>query len=165
MDTAASLGLFLLNFPDGLREYDARERAWHWLETAAERRALARRAIVEGDFNAAFETGTVAAWDAWLAQYPAGRPRPPTRKRAREEAAQFELAAKVNTKVMWRAFLKAWPATAGTARRGAATLRRGLTHSRRPPDPRPLRIGDRTERVLVVRDDETPAGPEERQMS
>ncbi len=107
VDTAASLGLFLLNFPAGLREYDARERL-SMLETAAERRALARRAIVEGDFNAAFETGTVEAWDTWLAQYPQAS-QVPEAKRAREEAAQYELAAKVNTKVMWRAFLKAWP--------------------------------------------------------
>jgi serine/threonine-protein kinase len=106
-DTAAAWGLFLLNHPAGLREYDARERLV-WLETAAERRALARRAIVEGDFNAAFETGTVEAWDAWLATYPEA-PMVAEARRAREEAAQFELAASANTKVMWRAFLKAWP--------------------------------------------------------
>ena len=106
-DTPAAYGLFLLNFPNGLREYDARERLV-WIETAEERRALARRAIVEGDFNAAFEAGTVAAWDAWLAQYPNAEQVPEARK-AREEAAQFELAASANTKVMWRAFLKAWP--------------------------------------------------------
>jgi hypothetical protein len=107
VDTAASLGLFLLNFPAGLREYDAQVRL-SMLETAEERRALARRAIVEGDFNAAFEAGTVEAWDAWLAQYPQAT-QVSDAKRAREEATQYELAAKVNTKVMWRAFLKAWP--------------------------------------------------------
>lgn len=107
IDTPAGWGLFLLNHPSGLREYDAHERL-RWLETAAERRALARRAIVEGDFNAAFEAGTVEAWDAWLAQYPQAS-LVTEAKRAREEAAQYELAANVNTKVMWRAFLKAWP--------------------------------------------------------
>ena len=107
MNTPAAYGLFLLTFPSGLREYDARERLV-WIETAEERRALARRAIVEGDFNAAFETGTVEAWDAWLAQYPNAELVPEARK-AREEAAQFELAASADTKVMWRAFLKAWP--------------------------------------------------------
>ncbi|HEX6642788.1 MAG TPA: serine/threonine-protein kinase, partial [Thermoanaerobaculia bacterium] len=106
-DTPAAWGLFLLNHSSGLREYDAQERL-RWLETAEERRALARRAIVEGDFNAAFEAGTVAAWDAWLAQYPQAE-LVAEAKRAREEAAQFELAASANTKVMWRAFLKAWP--------------------------------------------------------
>ncbi|MFL6245779.1 MAG: protein kinase domain-containing protein [Thermoanaerobaculia bacterium] len=107
VDTAAGWGLFLLNFPNGVREYDARERLV-WLETASERRALARRAIVEGDFNAAFEAGTVEAWDAWLAQYP-NADLVPEAKKARDEAAQFELAATADTKVMWRAFLKAWP--------------------------------------------------------
>ena len=107
VDTAAGYGLFLLNFPNGLREYDARERLV-WIETAAERRALARRAIVEGDFNAAFEAGTVEAWDAWLAQYP-NADLVAEAKKARDEAAQYELAASANTKVMWRAFLKAWP--------------------------------------------------------
>jgi tRNA A-37 threonylcarbamoyl transferase component Bud32 len=107
VDTPAVWGLFLLNHGSGLRDYDARERLV-WLETAEERRALARRAIVEGDFNAAFEAGTVAAWDAWLEQYPQAALVPDAR-RAREEAAQFELAAAMDTKVMWRAFLKAWP--------------------------------------------------------
>ncbi|HEV7766889.1 MAG TPA: serine/threonine-protein kinase [Thermoanaerobaculia bacterium] len=106
-DSTASLGLFLLNHPAGLHEYDARERL-SMLETAEERRALARQAIVEGDFNAAFETGTVEAWDAWLAAYPQA-PMIADARRARDEAAQFELASNVDTKVMWRAFLKAWP--------------------------------------------------------
>jgi tRNA A-37 threonylcarbamoyl transferase component Bud32 len=106
-DTAAAWGLFLLNHPAGLREYDAQERL-RWLETASERRALARRAIVEGDFNAAFEAGTVEAWDAWLATYP-DAPMVAEARKAREEAAQFELALSADTKVMWRAFLKAWP--------------------------------------------------------
>ncbi len=106
-DTPAAWGLFLLNHSAGLREYDARERL-RWIETAEERRALARRAIVEGDFNAAFEAGTVEAWDAWLAQYPQAT-LVPEAKHAREEAAQFELAESANSKVMWRAFLKAWP--------------------------------------------------------
>ena len=106
-DSVAAWGLFLLNHPGGLREHDAEERiAWH--EAAAERRALARRAIVEGDFNAAFEAGTVAAWDEYLARHP-GSPRIEEARRARQEAAEYELAARMNTKVMWRAFLKAWP--------------------------------------------------------
>jgi hypothetical protein len=107
LDTIAAWGLFLLNHPDGVREYDARARM-EWLEGAEERRQLARQAIVEGDFNATFETGTVAAWDAYLRTYP-DAPRAAEARHCREEAAQYELAASVNTKVMWRAFLKAWP--------------------------------------------------------
>jgi serine/threonine protein kinase len=106
-DTIGALGLFLLNFPNGFREYDARARM-EWLEGAAERRRIARMAIIEGDFNAAFEAGTVAAWDAWLTTYSTA-PQAAEARRCREEAAQYELAASVNTKVMWRAFLKAWP--------------------------------------------------------
>lgn len=107
VDTVAAWGLFLLNYPDGLRDHDARERL-EWHEKAAERRALARRAIVEGDFNAAFETGTVAAWDEYLARYP-DAPRIEEARRARQEAAEYQLAAQANTKTMWRAFVKAWP--------------------------------------------------------
>ena len=106
-DTIGAWGLFLLNHPDGLREHDARERLT-WLEQAEARRALARQAIVEGDFNAAFEAGTVAAWDEYMTRYP-GAPRLEEARRARQEAAEYELAEQMNTKVMWRAFLKAWP--------------------------------------------------------
>jgi len=106
-DTVAAWGLFLLNHPDGLRDHDAHERL-EWLEKAEERRTLARRAIVEGDFNAAFEKGTVVAWDEYLATYP-DAPRADEARRARQEAAEYELAESVNTKVMWRAFVKAWP--------------------------------------------------------
>ena len=106
-DTIAAWGLFLLNHPDGLRDHDAHERL-EWLEKAEERRALARRAIVEGDFNAAFEKGSVAAWDEYLATYP-DAPRAEEARRARQEAEEYELAEKMNTKVMWRAFVKAWP--------------------------------------------------------
>jgi tRNA A-37 threonylcarbamoyl transferase component Bud32 len=106
-DTIAAWGLFLLNHPAGLREHDARERI-DWLEQAEARRALARQAIVEGDFNAAFEAGTVAAWDEYLARYP-DAPRIEEARRARREAAEYELAETMNTVVMWRAFVKAWP--------------------------------------------------------
>jgi serine/threonine-protein kinase len=106
-DTIGAWGLFLLNHPAGLREHDARERiTWH--EQAEARRALARQAIVEGDFNSAFEAGTVAAWDEYLARHPQA-PRAEEARRARQEAAEYEVAEQMNTKVMWRAFLKAWP--------------------------------------------------------
>jgi hypothetical protein len=106
-DTVAAYGLFLLNHPDGLRDHDAHERLV-WLEKAEERRALARQAIVEGDFNAAWEKGTTGAWDEYLATYP-DAPRADEARRCRKEAAEYELAEKMNTPVMWRAFLKAWP--------------------------------------------------------
>ena len=63
---------------------------------------------MEGDFNAAFEAGTVGAWDEFLATHP-DSPRVEEARRCRQEAAEFELAASIGTKTMYRAFLKAWP--------------------------------------------------------
>ncbi|MBV8518182.1 MAG: serine/threonine protein kinase [Acidobacteria bacterium] len=138
VDTVAAWGLFLLNYPAGLHEYAARERL-ETLEAADERawedakaqttpaalhaylqgrpggkyagdaaRALGRMAIVEGDFDAAWEKGTVAAWDEYIAAHPDGA-RIDDARTCRQEAQEYELAASMNTKVMWRAFLKAWP--------------------------------------------------------
>jgi hypothetical protein len=106
-DTVAAYALFLLNHPDGLRDHDAHERL-QWLEHAEERRAIGHRAIVEGDFNAAWEKGTTAAWDEYMSTY-ADAPRMAEARRCRTEAAEFEVAEQMNTPVMWRAFLKAWP--------------------------------------------------------
>ncbi len=138
IDTIAAWGIFLLNYPAGLYEDVARarleelERADEESWTAASRsntadalqeylrahpvgkyvadarRAIARLAIIEGDFNAAWETGTVAAWDDYIATYP-DSPRLEEARQCRQEAAEFDLAASVDTKVMWRAFVKAWP--------------------------------------------------------
>ena len=77
-----------------------------WVSDA--RRAIARLAIADGDFNAAFETGTVDAWDQWFENYP-DSPRHDEARRHRQEAVEFDMANAINTKVMWRAFLKAWP--------------------------------------------------------
>ncbi len=135
----AALHDFLRLYPDGVMTKDAKQRlavldagddARMWQEAsragtadalqanlkaqpngvwiADARRALARLAIADGDFIDAFETGTVAAWDAWFEAYP-DSPRHEEARRHRQEAVEFELAATMNTKVMWRAFLKAWP--------------------------------------------------------
>jgi tRNA A-37 threonylcarbamoyl transferase component Bud32 len=80
----------------------------HGRFTGDARRALARLAIIEGDFNAAWEAGTIAAWDHYLATYP-DAPRADEARRCRQEAAEYEQAATINTKPIWRAFLKAWP--------------------------------------------------------
>ncbi|HEX7829625.1 MAG TPA: serine/threonine-protein kinase [Thermoanaerobaculia bacterium] len=107
VDTVASWGLFLLNHPEGLFEAFARARV-EWLEGAEQRRAIARRAIVEGDFDHAWEIGTVAAWDDYIGKYP-DAPRIEDARANRQESQEYDLAAQMNTKVMWRAFLKAWP--------------------------------------------------------
>ncbi len=138
IDTIGGWGLFMLNHPAGLHEHEARLRLEaleaadeaKWEEAARAntveslqtymrvhpvgrhvadaRRAIARLAIVEGDFNAAFETGTVPGWDHYMSTYP-DAPRTNEARQCRQEAAEYELAAKMNTKVMWRAFVKAWP--------------------------------------------------------
>jgi tRNA A-37 threonylcarbamoyl transferase component Bud32 len=106
-DTIAAYGLFLLNHPEGLRDHDAHERL-QWLEKAEERRALARQAIVEGDFNATWEKGTTSAWDEYAALYP-DAPRIEEARRNRKEAEAYERAEQLNTRATWRAFLQAWP--------------------------------------------------------
>jgi serine/threonine protein kinase len=59
------------------------------------------------DFEAAWEKGTVAAWDQYLESH-ALSPRLDEARRWRQEAADFELAVAMNTRTMWRAFLKTW---------------------------------------------------------
>ena len=132
IDTSSAWSFYLMNNPSGAHAYEAREReeqrSWEEAQksgtaeafqshakahpdgkfSADARRALARLAIIEGDFNAAWEAGTVAAWDHYLETYP-DAPRAPEARRCRQEAAEYEMAAAMNTKPMWRAFLKAWP--------------------------------------------------------
>ncbi|HEY6141554.1 MAG TPA: serine/threonine-protein kinase [Thermoanaerobaculia bacterium] len=60
------------------------------------------------DFEHAFEGGTSAAWDDYLAQH-SDSSRIAEARRCREEAAAFEAALAANTASLWRAFLKAWP--------------------------------------------------------
>ena len=93
--TSEALHAYLKARPDGV-----------WVSDA--RRSIARLAIADGDFNAAFETGTVDAWDQWFENYP-DSPRHDEARRHRQEAVEFDMANAINTKVMWRAFLKAWP--------------------------------------------------------
>jgi len=94
-----------------LRAYlDARPKG-RWASEA--RKRLARRqsatfANEPADWNAAWEDGTVAAWDRYLAEHPESS-RAEEAKQWRHEAADFELAIATDTRAMWRAFLKAWP--------------------------------------------------------
>jgi eukaryotic-like serine/threonine-protein kinase len=59
------------------------------------------------DFDAAWEKGSSTAWDEYLAAHPLS-PRLDLARRCRQEAADFELAVAMNTRTMWRAFLKTW---------------------------------------------------------
>jgi serine/threonine protein kinase len=60
------------------------------------------------DFDAAWERGSVAAWDEYIALHGA-ESRNGQAVRCRQEAAEFEVALAANTTRLWRAFLKAWP--------------------------------------------------------
>jgi serine/threonine-protein kinase len=90
-----ALDEFLLRYPDGVLTADARKEI-------AERRS-------EGtDYEAAWEAGTTSAWDEYFEHHPHS-PRAQEARRCRQEAAEFELARKMNHATMWRAFVKAWP--------------------------------------------------------
>src|SRR5436189_1268331 len=93
--TSEALHAYLKAKPDGASAAEAR-------------RAIARLAIADGDFNAAFETGTVAAWDEWFERYP-DSPRHDEARRHRPEAGEFDMATQRDTKVTRRAFLNTRP--------------------------------------------------------
>jgi serine/threonine protein kinase len=59
-------------------------------------------------FDAAWESGSSAAWERYLANH-AGSPRAAEAARCREEALGFERAVEANSVSVWRAFLKTWP--------------------------------------------------------
>jgi serine/threonine protein kinase/outer membrane protein assembly factor BamD (BamD/ComL family) len=67
-----------------------------------------RRQTEPSDWNAAWEAGSVAAWDRYLAEHD-DADRASDARRHRQESVDFDLAVATNTKSMWRAFLKAWP--------------------------------------------------------
>src|SRR5207253_1728944 len=58
--------------------------------------------------DAAWENGTAAAWDRYLSAHGDSK-RADDARQHRREANDFEQAAGVNTKTMWRAFVNAWP--------------------------------------------------------
>lgn len=62
----------------------------------------------ESTFQQTWETGTSAAWQQFIDDYP-GSPHADEAKRCRQEAIDFELALSADTATMWRAFVKAWP--------------------------------------------------------
>jgi len=60
------------------------------------------------DWDRAWEGGTSAAWDDYLAHH-AESARAEEARHNRQEAAEFEVALATNKVSLWRAFLKAWP--------------------------------------------------------
>jgi hypothetical protein len=100
---------FLKLWPDGRHRLEAEIRLAHERERIArEQEDALRRETEPRDFDAAWETGTTAAWDRYLANH-ADSPRVGEAMQLRVEAAEFERACTTNNITMWRAFLKSWP--------------------------------------------------------
>jgi serine/threonine protein kinase/outer membrane protein assembly factor BamD (BamD/ComL family) len=98
--TVMSFGAYLAARPEGRWAGDARRRLARLEEAARESES--------GDFDSAWERGTAAAWDEYLAQH-ADSVRAADAVTCRQEARDFELAGVTNTRAMWRAFLATWP--------------------------------------------------------
>ncbi|HEX6100285.1 MAG TPA: serine/threonine-protein kinase [Thermoanaerobaculia bacterium] len=81
----------------------------------------AERAKEPGDWETAWESGTSAGWDRYLADHP-DSPRIADARSCRQETLDFELATQLNTPAMWRAFIKTWP---GGRHRIEAEIRMG----------------------------------------
>ncbi|HUP49626.1 MAG TPA: serine/threonine-protein kinase [Thermoanaerobaculia bacterium] len=98
--TPAAVQAYLQARPEGRFAGEARSLIAQ-LDEEARRREPA-------DFDRAWERGTTAAWDDYLAWHPQS-PRLAEVRRWREEAAEFEMAVSMDTPAIWRAFIKAWP--------------------------------------------------------
>lgn len=118
MNTPSAWKLYLTAYPNGAHAEEARER----IATAERAAAEASRAKEPGDWDAAWEAGTSAAWDKYLAAHPQS-PRVAEARNCRQEAVDFELASQTNNPAMWRAFIKAWP---GGRHRIEAEIRLGV---------------------------------------
>jgi serine/threonine protein kinase/outer membrane protein assembly factor BamD (BamD/ComL family) len=98
--TIASLNAYLAARPSG-----------RWAREASKRVARLREKLREHeprDWDTAWETGNVDAWDRYLADH-SDSARAVEARRCRQEAVDFDLAVSVNSPSMWRAFLKSWP--------------------------------------------------------
>ena len=103
-NTLSAWELYLTAYPAGAHADEARRRVAALQQAAAE----AARAKEPADFEKAWENGTSAAWDRYLADHP-DSPRLAEARSCRQEALDFELASATNTPAMWRAFIKTWP--------------------------------------------------------
>lgn len=92
---------FLANFADSTRRAEVDRLVAQW---ASEERMKREPA----EWDAAWEAGSAAAWDRFLAEHPESS-RAAEARSCRQEAVDFELASTTNSAAMWRAFIKTWP--------------------------------------------------------
>jgi serine/threonine protein kinase len=119
-DSETSIRQFLAAWPEGRHHFEAEIRLVALRKQHEEE--AARRAAEPHDFDAAWEAGSTAAWDAYLREH-ASSERITEARRCRQEAADYEQAIAANIPAMWRAFLKTWPE--GRHRIDAALRARG----------------------------------------
>jgi len=103
-NTPSGWNLYLTAYPSGAHADEARERVSAFEKAVAD----AVRAKEPADWETAFEAGTSAAWDRYLADH-SQSPRVAEARGCRQEALDFELASATNKPAMWRAFIKTWP--------------------------------------------------------
>ena len=103
-NTLSAWELYLTAYPAGAHADEARQRIAALKKAATD----AARVKEPADFEKAWESGTSAAWDRYLADHPES-PRLAEARSCRQEALDFELATATNTPAMWRAFIKTWP--------------------------------------------------------
>jgi hypothetical protein len=92
----------------GITDPERRREITVALGALQKQRETERRRAEPRDWDAAWEAGTVAAWDRYLAAHPDSA-RLDEARTCRQEAVDFELAVATASASMWRAFLKAWP--------------------------------------------------------
>lgn len=119
---ASSAEHFFAEFPDSARRDELALLVAEWEKAAAAEAAETARAAEPRDFDEAWETGTVAAWDRYLAAH-TDSPRAAEARTCRQEAADFETAIAASSRAIWRAFLRTWPE--GRHRIDAAVRLRG----------------------------------------
>jgi serine/threonine protein kinase len=117
---AATVASVIPSEVEGSRSTDARDDIFDFDSTITE-----KNADEPADFEAAWEAGTVAAWDEYLAGHPLSM-RLDEARLCRQEAADYELAIAMNTRTMWRAFLKTW--TEGRHRIDAEIRAKAASH-------------------------------------
>jgi serine/threonine protein kinase len=92
----------------GITDAERRNEITTALESLRRQKQSERRRTEPRDWDAAWEAGSVAAWERYLAEH-SDSPRLAEARKCRQEAVDFELAVATGSASMWRAFLKAWP--------------------------------------------------------